>query len=358
MSLKWLTLSLKFLISGLLIWFLAREIDFGNAWALLREIDTRMLAGAAGVLVVQICVGGMRWHAVLNAIGDTFDILNAIRLFYISVFFNKVLPSSVGGDPVRMYKAYRLGLDLRSAVNGVLLERVVTVVALVVLADITLPWFLPRVDAATTALLMPAVWLVSTGCVASLIFLMALDRLPETLRRWQVVRGLGHLGVDARKVFLSTRHLPRALFWGILTHVNMSLVVLILAMGLGLDVIWLDCLTLMPLVLLIMTVPISIGGWGVRETAMVALFGLVGVPAEGALVLSVVFGLVGIAVSIPGGIVWLFSRERTEKPNGKDELPEPKRAYVERFLLPLYLRLTTEDRNTINNVLEKKPDGT
>ena len=331
MSIKWLALSLKFLVSGLLIWFLARGIDSGDAWARLREIDTRMLAGAAGVLVVQICVGGMRWRAVLNAIGVKFGILNAIRLFYIGVFFNKALPSSVGGDPVRMYKAYRLGLDLRSAVNGVLLERVITVVALVVLADITLPWFLPRVDAATAALLMPAVGLVTVGCVTGLVFLMALDRLPAALRRWRVVRGLGHLCVDARKVFLSTRHLPRALFWGLLTHINMSLVVLILAMGLGLDVIWLDCLTLVPLVLLIMTVPISIGGWGVRETAMVALFGLVDVPAEGALVLSVVFGLVGIVVSIPGGIVWLLSRERAENPDGKSEMSEPKRTYREGF---------------------------
>jgi uncharacterized membrane protein YbhN (UPF0104 family) len=61
-----------------------------------------------------------------------------------------------------------------------------------------------------------------------------------------------------------------------------------------------------------MTLPISIAGWGVRETAMVGLFGLIGVPNEGALVLSVLFGLIGIAVAIPGGVVWLASRDRGE----------------------------------------------
>ena len=83
-------------------------------------------------------------------------------------------------------------------------------------------------------------------------------------------------------------------------------------MGLDLEVTFLDCLVLVPPVLLIMTIPISIGGWGVREGAMVALFGLIGVPGHGALALSVMFGLVGIAVAVPGGIVWLISRDSGE----------------------------------------------
>jgi hypothetical protein len=61
-----------------------------------------------------------------------------------------------------------------------------------------------------------------------------------------------------------------------------------------------------------MTLPISIAGWGVRETAMVGLFGLIGVPGEGALVLAVLFGLVGIAAALPGGVLWLASRDRGE----------------------------------------------
>jgi len=315
MSKKWLALALKFLVSGFLIWFLARGIDFGNAARRLTEIDPLMLAGAAGIIVIQICVGGLRWRAVLNAIGAELSVFNAIRLFYIGVFFSQALPSSVGGDPVRMYKVYKLGLDLRNAINGVLLERVVTVVALVALVDVTHPWFLPRVDEATQALMLPAVALVTAGCAGGVAFLMFLDRLPASLTRWRLVRGLGNLGIDARKVFLAPGSLVRVLFWGLLTHINIALVVLILGLGLGLDVTLLDCLTLVPLVLLVMTIPISIGGWGVRETAMVALFGLVGVSSEGALVLSVVFGLVGIAVSLPGGIVWLMSRDKGETMN-------------------------------------------
>ena len=71
-------------------------------------------------------------------------------------------------------------------------------------------------------------------------------------------------------------------------------------------------ISLVPPVMLIMTIPISIGGWGVRETAMVTFFGLIGVSGEGAFALSVVFGLTGMAVAIPGGIIWFMSRDKGE----------------------------------------------
>jgi uncharacterized membrane protein YbhN (UPF0104 family) len=274
MSKKWLVLTLKFLVLGFLFWFLSRGIDFADAARRVAAIDPLMLVGAAGIMLVQTCVGGQRWRLVLSAIGADLSIFKAIQLFYIGVFFSQALPSSVGGDAVRMFKIYNLGMELRNAINGVLL--------------------------------------VTVGCAGCLVFLMVLDRLPSSLTRWRLVRGLGNLGIDARKVFLVPGNLVRVMFWGILTHINMALIVLILALGLGLDVTLLDCLTLVPPVMLIMTIPISIGGWGVRETAMVSLFGLIGVPGEGAFALSVVFGLTGIAVAIPGGIIWLMSRDKGE----------------------------------------------
>jgi len=291
MSKKWLALALKFLVSGFLIWFLTRGIDFSSATQRVAEADPLMLVAAVVVIWVQICVGGLRWHSVMAAMDAPFTIADAIRLFLIGAFFSQALPSSVGGDPVRMYKAYKLGLSIREAVNGVLLERVVTVVALVLLVDATQPWFTPLVTHPSANLIVPAIITITLGAAVGIGLLMVLDRLPETLMRWRVVRGLGNLGIDGRKVFLSPAHLPRVLFWGVLTHVNISLAVFFLAIGLDLDVTFLDCLTLMPLVVLIMTIPISIGGWGVRETAMVALFGLIGVPGEAALLLSVLTGL-------------------------------------------------------------------
>lgn len=312
MSKKTLFLALKFLVSGLLIWFLLSKIDLGAAKARIVGVDPWLFLAALGVIFVQLAVGGARWEAVLGAIGAPLGHARAILYFYIGVFFSQVLPSSVGGDAVRMYKAYRHGIGLRGAVNGVLLERAVTVAALVVLVIAVQPWFAPRVGPGRSMVLLPVVALVGLGATGGLAFLMLLDRLPESLKRWRVVRGLGHLARDTRQVFLRPGNLARVMTWGVLTHVNVSLAVLLLALGLKLEVTWLDCLVLVPPVLLITTLPISIGGWGVREAAMVFAFGLIGVPEDGALVLGFLLGLIGIVVAVPGGILWALGREKGE----------------------------------------------
>jgi len=63
-------------------------------------------------------------------------------------------------------------------------------------------------------------------------------------------------------------------------------------------------------VALVANLPISVGGWGVRETAMIALFGLIGVPASATLVLSIQLGLLSLIVALPGGLLWLALKSR------------------------------------------------
>ena len=313
MSKKWLFLALKILVSVFLVWFLTKEINFSNAVRRVAEVKQIWLLSSLGIMWVQICVGGLRWRSVLFAMGSRFSILNALQIFYVGAFFSQALPSAVGGDPVRMYMSHRLGLSIRESVNGVLLERVVTVLSLILVVVTTQLWFVPQIDHPSIGLIKPTIIIISIGAFVGIVVLLNFDRLPEALMRWRAVRGLGNLGIDGRKVFLSKHNLPRVLFWGILTHVNISTSVFLLAMGLELDVSLVDCIALMPLVLMIMTIPISIGGWGVRETAMVAFFGLAGVPNESALVLSVLMGLVGIIAMLPGGLVWLLGREDSDR---------------------------------------------
>jgi hypothetical protein len=69
-----------------------------------------------------------------------------------------------------------------------------------------------------------------------------------------------------------------------------------------------DCILLVPPVILVTVVPISIAGWGVREGAMVVAFGFIGVPANAAFAVSVLFGLTLAAASLPGSLLWWMSR--------------------------------------------------
>lgn len=312
MTKKHLLVALKVTISGGLVWFLLSSIDMGAAKDRVLDADVTLLIAAGAVIIGQISVAGGRWWMVLRAINAPLPYLAACRLFWIGGFFSQALPSAVGGDPIRIYMAYKDGLPLGKAVNGVMLERVVTIIGLVVLVAAVQPVFLPKLDANGQMLTQVALVLLALGALAGLVFLMCLDRLPESLSRFRIVRGMSLLASDTRNVFLNPVNAGISIIFGVLTHVVIALCVFLIGQSLGVEITWLDCMVLMPPVILVTTLPISIAGWGVREGAMVTAFALVGVPSDGALVMSLTLGVLAIIMMLPGGMLWLLRRNKGE----------------------------------------------
>ena len=311
MTKKHLLIALKVVVSIGLMSVLIGGIDLGAERDRIMSANLGLLLAAAAVLAVQMGVGGARWWSVMRAIESPLPWLEFTRLFWIGGFFSQALPSSVGGDPIRIYMTYKEGnIPLIKAINGVMLERVVAIVGLVILVAMVQPSFLPKIDENTRMLTILSLSLLAAGTIAGIVVLMCLDKLPESLTRFRLIRGMHALAGDTRKLFLHPMNAGLALFFGVLTHVNISFCVYLLAQSLALDVTVLDCMVLMPPVLLVTTLPISIAGWGIREGAMTVAFGLIGVSQGGAVVLSLSMGLLAVAVMIPGGIVWLMGRKR------------------------------------------------
>ena len=71
-------------------------------------------------------------------------------------------------------------------------------------------------------------------------------------------------------------------------------------------------ISVVPLVLTAMVLPVSVGGWGVREGAAAALWPVLGASAEAGVAASVAFGLVILAASLPGAVALM------ERPQARD----------------------------------------
>ena len=309
MKKSWIILAAKVAVSGGLLWFIAANFDIGASAARLRQLDMGYLLTALGVFILLLANNTLRWRTVMLAIDAVLPLWQSFQILYVGVFFNQTLPSSVGGDAVRMILARKHGLSLQGAVNGVMLERVVNVFGLIVLVVATQPFLLARIGDNPAKFVFPALAAVA---VAGIVFLMLLDRIPERYRRWSLVRGAANLAGDSKRLFLAPARAMAAVGFGILGMVLLSLMVYFIALSLGIAVSPIDCLVLVPPVMLIASVPISIAGWGLRETAMVAAFGFVGVAEGDAFVLSLLFGLAGIVAALPGGLIWLLGGYRQE----------------------------------------------
>ena len=76
-----------------------------------------------------------------------------------------------------------------------------------------------------------------------------------------------------------------------------------------LDLAWQGILLIVPVVTLFTLIPISIAGWGVRESVMIIGLGYLNVPPEEALALSILYGLLMAMIALPGGFIWLFIKQ-------------------------------------------------
>jgi glycosyltransferase 2 family protein len=306
----WLATTLKVGLTIVMLAVVLHSVDFPAAWRYASQQNDWFLVLAATLLAFQIACGAGRWYVILRALDAKMPFIETCRIYYIGVFFGTCMLSSVGGDVARVWLMYRNKITAGTAAVSVVLDRVAALagVALIVLA--LTPFFVTVVGREN---LVPAVvlaLLAAAGLVG--IFVVAqLDRIfVGRLARFRLVNQFVAVGSATRQVFLRSAASIPVLALGVATQLGGSMAAYAIARSLSLNVTAIDCLILMQPVTLLATLPISIGGWGVREAAMVTFFGLIGVAPSAAVLLSVQLGLLAVVLSLPGGFLFFIQRRR------------------------------------------------
>ena len=302
---QWTFALLKIAVSiGLLAWLL-RSLDMAAVAAVLGDLPAAAIAVGVVLMLVQIAVLGLRWAMVMAAIETPIQLGKALPITFIGIFFNQVLPTSFGGDGMRMWQAYRLGIDSKAAVIGVLLERVSGLFGLVVLAVLGVAYLGSDIDNQAIRFGLLATLPLA---IAGVLALTALDRLPERWRRLPGLTEAARLARDSRRVFLAPAKALPLLLLSMLSHGLAAAAIYAFAVGLRLELPFPTCVALFSAVILVTAIPISFAGWGLREGAMVALFAFAGLGADTALALSLAFGMTYLVASLPGCALWLMPK--------------------------------------------------
>jgi hypothetical protein len=289
-SRKWIAFTAKTVVTGGLIWLVVRGVDFESAMTRMARMSVPSAIIAVGLLMLHCFVAGWRWRMVMRLFGAPLPLRDSIRLFFEGYFFNNALPSTIGGDGVRIYRAVRLGMPFGASVSGVLLDRVTGLTGLFILVAAGQPLLYARVEDTTTRLAFAAVLLAGVMGIAAMILARY---IPEKFIPGRLREPVHKLSAATRTAYLHPAVSLPVLGLAVLVQGIIVLSVHVIAVG------------LVPAVILLSTVPVSIGGWGVREGLMVMALGLAGVPADGALSVSILFGLAQIAAGLPGGALWL-----------------------------------------------------
>lgn len=279
---------LRIAVSLGLLALLLTQVDAGAIAARLAALDARWLPPILALTVLQVIASAWRWRFTAARLGLVLPLGTAIREYYLATFANQVLPGGVLGDVGRAGRHALASGEPGPAARAVLLERtsgqmataVITVIALA-LAGPTLPS-----DTATVALM-------AGGIIAALVAVAYLR-----MRR-QPAGMLAVFWRDTKRALLDRD----AWFPQLTTSLTIaaSYVGVYALAGIALDTpgmaTWLP---LVPLVLLAMLVPVSVAGWGVRESVAAATWTAAGLdPADGT-ALAIVYGAVVLVSSLPG----------------------------------------------------------
>jgi uncharacterized membrane protein YbhN (UPF0104 family) len=301
---KALSLLVKAVVSGLLLYFALSSVNTGTVFGRLSQIDPAWAFIGLLILLTQVLILAMRWRLIVLACGGNLSVGQAFRFSMIATFFNQTLPSSVGGDAARIWLLGKQS-GWRIAGYSVFLDRVVGVFALAVLVVICLPWTL---DLVRDPIGRAALLVIGCGfALGGVVFVcLAWPRL-HILKRWSVTRHLAAVATVAVIILRSPGAGMGIFSLSIVIHLLSALAAWCAARAVGADLSLLYALFLVLPVILITAVPISIAGWGVRESAMVAAFSYAGLAQSDGLIVSLLFGFGFLVVGILGGAFWIAS---------------------------------------------------
>jgi hypothetical protein len=283
------------------------------------RMDVGLLAGAALVFAAGQAVAALRLFFVLRRLCRPAPFAAVLRAHFVGLGFNQVLPTGFGGDVVKILVLRRAG-DTRRVVRAVLLARGFGLVALLFATAALFPFY-GRV-LSETGPLRPLAG-VSAGLLLVGLAAAGASRWRRLARpRRRPVRFLFLLLRDARR-FSAPRPLLEQAATSAAVVLSVVLCFDLLGGSLGHAGNAATYLTVVPPVIVAMHLPISFGGWGIREVGAVTLLPLGGMDGETAFLVSLLYGVVLLASGAAGFILWQIPGPRGDAAGRRVPRPGP-----------------------------------
>jgi glycosyltransferase 2 family protein len=307
-----LILSGRILVSLALLYFALRGINFAAVQSRVSQINVGWIALAVLINLVQVFIGALRWREISQLCQAPLTDLQAFRYNMIGTFFNQTLPSSIGGDAVRLWLVNRTGAGWRAATYSILTDRAIGLIALALIIVASLPWSYDMIADGNGRLALVVVDFAAL--LGGLGFLLLAHLHWRWLKSWWPTKHIHACSVIANKVIFDRRSGPKIAILSLSVHVLAVVIAWCAVRAIAAPANFAQVFMLIPPIMLITMLPISIAGWGVREATMMVAFGYAGLAQTDGTVVSILFGAVSFVVGCVGGLVWIFSAEKIAKP--------------------------------------------
>ncbi len=294
---------------------LFRKVNFQEFADTLRHADfgTEISAFLLFWIGHYICI--FRWRMLMRPLMPVLSIPHLFGIYCIGLFFNLTFPTVVGGDVVKMYYAGKPSKKFAQSFAATFLDRDAGMLAMMIIACIASfvhPVQIPKIPvkliiwgaflafvAANIAIFTPSLHNRLTGILHRLKLVRLAHKIDAILSAFQVMGTHKAVLVNSLLISIVNQFFAISVTW-------------MMAVGLHIEVSLVLFMVFVPVVTLISMIPISLNGMGLREYAFVSLLTGVGVDREAAIALALLSSAVVILSAIPGGIVYVFFRNRSD----------------------------------------------
>lgn len=282
--------------SALALALLLTLLPFHKVSSAIERIPLWLSLSLLGAFLCVHLAGVVKWRLLTNLAGADLTFPQAVRCYYGGLFANNFLPSLVGGDAVRAGMAFPVSRSKAGVILGSLVDRMMDVIGLAVVAAVGVVMIPQSLDRQSRGIFeaVCAVLLLAGAIGAACFYLLPVRRFPFKIRRIivKIRGGLRALHGNPGRVLLCL--CLGLLLQGCQVAINFWLGI---ASGLNLEFgVWLFA---WPLAKLSALLPLTQGGIGVREAALVGLLVPFGAPPA----LTAAAGLIFEAITVVGGLI-------------------------------------------------------
>jgi len=309
---NWPVFLLKCAVSlSIIVWFLTQKTSLGEIFREIGSASPWWLGAAFSLHAVGLLISAVRWRILIRAQGDSVPLGFLAGSYLVGMFFNMFLPSRIGGDVVRIWDGSKYSKSLLKSSAIVVVERLTGVIALFLFA---FGASLIRLEMAKD---MPIIWLAlglgALGLLSVVFFLLPpagrlLERIPEK----GIAGRFKHKALSFRETILHYREKKQALFkaflLAVLLQVNVVTYYFLIGKAVNLNIPLVDYFIFIPIVHLVLLIPVTINGLGLRELSFSRIFGYYGLAAAAAVSFAWIDLGFMIIVGLIGGVVFMVRR--------------------------------------------------
>ena len=293
----------RIIISLFILLFLLTKLHLSDLWHSINQISLGLWVLSLIVIMAGHVVGVFKWRLLINTGNNKLPLSRAFPCYFAGLFANVFLPSQVGGDIVRAGLAIRFNKEKESVILGGLLDRFLDTSALALIV-FSITFFFPTALSTEYHKILLFVFLLLLGFILCCMILLVipLPRSMPNLLSKIVIRFrnvIKHIVKNPKQILMGSGMALFIQIWFILLFAVLGKV-----LGIHLSLpIW---FIIWPIAKLSTLLPISIGGIGIREAALVVLLGRFAVSSSSSLGLGLIWESIFIASAGIGGIFYFL----------------------------------------------------